>query len=187
MTAHDPAARLREALRARNCIPFCGAGISAAAGLPTVNQLLKDCGIHQLQWSVAIHEIKTKHPDTYKRFLQHIRDARKPHEVHRYLAGLDARFYITTNFDSLLEAAIVELHGEMIDTRLRIVKSARDVRGLFDVQSCCIKLHGDIHDDEETLVLTSVDYHRRLREPTHIDKLVELLLLLLRGISSFLF
>jgi tetratricopeptide (TPR) repeat protein len=78
-----------------------------------------------------------------------------PTAIHRALAAIPGAAFLTTNYDTLLEAAIAERTG----TRPRVVLLS-NVEGIRDFcAGQVLKLHGDI-DAPETIVLSSEDFFR---------------------------
>jgi len=165
--------RLGPLIRRRLCIPFCGAGISVDSGVVTAKDFLKDLGYGGLRWEQGTQTASRLDPSFYRRFVSAFGDSRgSPNNIHRYLAQLEARYYITTNYDRLLERAFHDAYGRRCDTQFMVIQRQRDLIKMHDYWSVCIKLHGDV-EEPELLVLTEQQYRQRLTQPTAVDRFVE--------------
>ena len=90
------------------------------------------------------------------------------------MALLGARYYITTNYDRLLEGAFAKIHGARFADTFLTVTQERDLPSLERYAHVCVKLHGDVKQ-HDLLVLTQHQYLQRARQPTRVDSLVQYL------------
>ena len=166
---------LRKSLRDRTLVPFCGAGISrnSTPPIPTATAIMADAGLADLKWSQAT-TVLSKNPGFRVKFKEIFGDPpesqRKPSRQQMLLASLDARFYITTNYDELLERALQLSRRDGVG----VLNQLKDMPGAMSHRNLVIKLHGDIHS-EELLVFSGADYMHRWQAPTPVDGLVNLL------------
>ncbi|HEY7424647.1 MAG TPA: SIR2 family protein [Gemmataceae bacterium] len=161
-------AALEQALAAQECVVFVGAGLSSAAGLPDWNSLVRrlsdDLGI---RWSERHNylDLAQWHRERFgvERLAAVLRDtyttAAHPTLAHYLLMSLPVRHVITTNYDDLLERALIGLKRHPV----KVLQQADVARtGQDDV--FVVKLHGDAAHADET-ILTRDDYdeffHRR--------------------------
>jgi hypothetical protein len=173
-SANDKAIiELAMALISRTCIPFIGAGVSKKSGLPTGGEFLKKNKVGALSWKYGTQVLDSK--VNYKNnWLKTFGNKKlKPNELHELLAHLDARYYISTNYDTLFEDAFKAINKT---TDLFTINSEKQVEESFSKNNIVIKLHGDV-DNQELLVMTAPEYHDRIKHPKYVDKLVELLFL----------
>jgi hypothetical protein len=159
---------LERALLARECVLFVGAGLSSGAGLPDWNNLVRRLGDDLgLPWSDR-HDYLDLAQWYRERFgaeklagvLRELyTTASQPTLAHYLLMSLPVRHVITTNYDDLLERALIGLKRHPV----KVLHQADVARtGQNDV--FVVKLHGDVaHADE--IILTRDDYeeffHRR--------------------------
>lgn len=152
----------KEILKKRLAI-FIGAGCSMGVGLPSWKQLLENL--------IEEYGIKTKENNLLKlasriersigrsNLLDEISETcriqQKPESsTHKLLAELDVNFYITTNYDHLLEEAF-----RQIGIQPHVVHKDQDLPVLNPTAKTIVKLHGDI-DSPSSLVCTERDYRR---------------------------
>jgi hypothetical protein len=165
-------------LQQKRCVVFVGAGLSAAAGLPTWAKLLgegvealvgslPDGEDHQTELLALIQRgkllevadfCKEKLGAAYHQFLtEQVRgDKAVLPATHKVLMNLPFSAWVTTNYDKLLERAYSEVIGGFPKTLTHRDTEALG-RLLFDGGQFILKAHGDI-DRPETVVLTSRDY-----------------------------
>jgi NAD-dependent SIR2 family protein deacetylase len=157
------------------CLPWCGAGISIAAGLPTWSSLsdavisetsdqLSDEQQNELQELFdrgQFEEILDFCRDLmgeseYRDFLARTFDVGYPTELHHAIVKLPVAAVLTTNYDRLLETAFAQARAE-----LPKVLTAADTASLWKHTAkrefFILKIHGDIIRPE-TVILTSRDY-----------------------------
>lgn len=167
---------LVDSVRERLCIPWCGAGASIRSGLPGWAELagtfVEACVRNELDADELdqLNGLRQEGylddvlqycrlflgEDRYHEVLAHTLRRGDPSATHRELARWRAPAILTTNYDPLLERAIVEETGECPsvltnqDTALLWRRFAR--REFF-----LLKVHGDL-ERPDTIVLTSGDY-----------------------------
>lgn len=177
----------------KRCILFVGAGLSAAAGLPTWGRLLEQV-IEELESSGA-----TDAPDLrtlwqarkYLEVADHCADARGTQlrnvltstvrgatepvpEVHKVLRDLPFAGIVTTNYDKLLERAywgtdrIPKVHTH----------ASKDAFGtlLFDRAFFILKAHGEI-DEPDTIVLSTATYRELIHANPAFNAVMSAILL----------
>jgi hypothetical protein len=170
---------LVHAIRAKQCVPFVGAGLSKVAGMPLWDELIEDMkplllGLAETEGDreeEAQYLDKASYLDVatrfkfkaglghYHRFLQErYRPARsQPSGLHQALARIRSwPFVITTNFDKLLEAAFTQpgcVSPATVTQPEELVISIRS--GEFFI----LKIHGDI-DRPQSIVLTRDEYEQ---------------------------
>jgi len=159
---------LEQALLARECVLFVGAGLSSGAGLPDWNSLVQrlsgDLGI---EWQDRHNylDLAQWYRERFgsERLAAVIRDTYTttayPTLAHYLLMSLPVRHVITTNYDDLLERALIGLKRHPVK-----VLHQQDVARTGQDDVFVVKLHGDAaHPDE--VILTRDDYdeffHRR--------------------------
>ena len=169
--------QLGRSLRGKDCVVFVGAGVSCQAGLPSWDQLLSDMKTRLVEIAtqnrgkeqerkflakadaleIAERFRERVTAEEYNTFLMDRFKSRKnPSVLHGLIAQLPVPFFVTTNFDMLLELAIYSKSGAFpqVCTRYDQVVSAR-AAGAPHV----IKLHGTIQD-LSTIVFTESQYAR---------------------------
>jgi hypothetical protein len=155
-------------LREGRLVVFCGAGISSGR-VPTAREFLQKNGFDRLPWRQALSLLDGEKPfqlDFARTF-----GVKKPSKVHNWLAQLNARWYITTNYDQLLDIALREYHGA---DQVGIITRDAELSEIGDYRCVCLKLHGDV-EQRELLVMTSRDYRERIRRPKRVDALMRYL------------
>jgi hypothetical protein len=195
--------RLTETLLAGNCVAFVGAGFSAAAKLPKWGELLlKIAGESELSTQEtreigALVERGSAH--AYERAAQMLRDKVGKPRFLELLRGhmvptsnpimekrlwlmkrIPFRLILTTNFDGLLKGAVPgrKEYREALRGDARRWWSAAYVDERHEEGAKVLKLHGDLSAtaDDGQIVLSSVDYRRRLyNEPSYVMFLRSLL------------
>ncbi|MBL8681619.1 MAG: SIR2 family protein [Myxococcales bacterium] len=161
------------------CIPWIGAGISVAAGLPTWNGLveslvarvgpeLQSAQQSELQYltSIGLFEDVVEFGRThlgegeYREWLLATLGRGSPTDLHRAIVNLPSPAIVTTNYDQLIETALVSATGAV-----PTVLTAFDVQPLWTQlarrRRFLLKMHGDV-GRPETIVLTSRDYKRHV-------------------------
>lgn len=145
-------------LHAQNAAVFAGAGLSMASGYVDWKGLLEelirdlnlDPDIETDLVSVAQYHCNQaggKNALT-TRILQHFSQTREPTENHRVLASLPIETYWTTNYDKLIESALVSAK-KVPDVKhtvlqLAITKPGRDV--------VVYKMHGDVEYSNDAII-----------------------------------
>lgn len=177
-------ARVRELLARPDTVVFVGSGVSMWSGLPSWEGLLLELAefLDALgQSSVLVRreiergdllqaasfgfmDLAKSDREQFVRQACRVGDA-KPSELHEQIVALGPRSFITTNYDKLLERALV---AQQVDTgQFRVVTTTNliGVASIIGAQASefVFKPHGDV-DDSESVVLTREDY-RALRGP----------------------
>jgi len=168
---------LVEAIRARRCMLFAGAGLSMAVGLPSWSQLIEhmrtELGLteedsdadyqalaeyYRLQQG-SIGALRSWMDRTWS--ISEAKVARS--KLHDLIVRLDFPILYTTNYDNNLEVAY-KLAGRSF---VKIV-NARDLARAEDGCPQIIKFHGDFEADA-SLVLAETDYFDRLNFDSPLD------------------
>lgn len=169
--------RLTLDLRRGRAATFVGSGMSHPAGIPTWKELLERVRRYfELQKPTSFascrQALATDDPLILATALKHSMGVADFHrvlraELARYhvprippglsdLVRLPFRFFITTNFDRLIEFAYFEQHRSLLPCFN--LRAMADLQPVFELdRPCVVKLHGDI-DAPETLVITKEDY-----------------------------
>ena len=159
-------------LRERRLVVFFGAGASVASGLPTGDNLLRELGYENHDDEIQL----VREDDSFYRKLKKLFSDKKPNDIHKLLALLRARYYITTNYDQLFEQAMGRLYDpETSGFQFGWVVRTDDLSDVSRQRSTLIKLHGDI-EDRNSLVAAKHDYAEHLRSPSLVDQLVNVTL-----------
>lgn len=142
---------------------FAGAGMSAGAGFVQWSGLLKDAAeelcytIDEHTDLVALAQYYVNETKDRMSFFDAIKKnfpgGTSPLENHRILASLPIETYWTTNYDHLIEDALMQ-EGKKVDVK-KTVSSISVSSGGSDV--IVYKMHGDI-DDPTTCILTRDDF-----------------------------
>lgn len=176
INTEDAISKLAKSVKDRTLVLFCGAGVSVGADPPLMlaNDYLIKYGLENYSWLEGAARL-TKMDNFKAEFKREFGDSnRKPSEQHRLLACLDAPYYITTNYDDLIEKALKQLHCIKENDRLVGVINKNDVSSVFSYSNLVIKLHGDIESDE-LLVFTEKQYFNRIKQPNDVDGFIKLL------------
>jgi hypothetical protein len=156
---------LERALIQGHCVPFVGAGLSRGAGLPDWSELVARLA-HELgldptetydpldlaQWYRERHgpdALASIISGTYSAPVQQAR----PTLAHYLLLSLPVRLVLTTNYDDLIERALLGLKRYPV----RVVSEADVARTALDEGVCVVKLHGDA-EAADNIVLCRDDY-----------------------------
>jgi hypothetical protein len=170
LTVEAAIQQLSAAVRNRKLVIFVGAGVSLEAGLPTAREFVKESGLGDLSWLRAA-DVLANDKTFEATFRERFGAPSRPSKQHRLLASLDAPYYITTNYDLLLEKALKELPGQSSDDCVGVVNKASDLPSVYSYKNIVIKLHGDVNC-YELLVFDSSDYMKRWRLPSPVDGFV---------------
>jgi hypothetical protein len=171
-----PPGPLLESLANRRCLPFVGSGLSVPAGFPSWSQLLdrlvKEAAAAYPEKAQLFTQYAQTHPDPllvaeyardklgpqrYGMLLKEIFDKKvKPLATHEDIAATDYRAIVTTNFDRLIELAIIfkreSIPSVFTHDERELGTALYDDKRLF-----VFKLHGDIARPS-SVVLTDRDY-----------------------------
>lgn len=174
MTITEAIKCLGPKIKERTLIPFCGAGISVPSGLPVVKDFLDKFGFCKLSFPSAM-SILQYDPQFKRLFNQTFGAAYLTHNIlHELITQLDAKYYITTNYDRLLEDAFGKRHGENFSRKLKIIRKDDEIPNVNFYQNVLIKFHGDINITN-LLVFTKEHYFYRLKNPCLVDGFVRFL------------
>ena len=173
---------LAEALDSPDAILFIGSGVSAWSGLPSWGKLISDLANYLDHHSVGSELIRAevKHGDLlqaasygFDKLTRHqqgefMREAcrygvARPSQLHKVLATVGPRCFVTTNYDNLIEESLRTWRPDIF---FRPPITNRDLIGLPEiVQARAIdfifKPHGDAADTE-SIVLTREQYRMLL-------------------------
>ena len=168
----EPWPKLATALRSGECVVFVGAGFSRDARVPDYDALIGALA-EQLG-----EKVTDRHVDSYLDWAQWHRDARgateqqalmrkfyqdteaQPTLAHYLLTGLPVSYFITTNYDTLLEKSLhaQRREPETVITQKQIARTGRR-QGTY-----VVKFHGD-PSNRRSIVLTRDDYDTFFERP----------------------
>ena len=152
-----------EALDCGEAAVFAGAGMSAGAGFVQWGGLLKDAA-EELNYTIDDHtdlvalaqyyvnETKDR-MSFFNAIKKNFPGETMPLENHKILASLPIKTYWTTNYDHLIEDALVQ-EGKKVDVKKTVNSLSVSSGGS---EAIVYKMHGDI-DDPTTCVLTRDDF-----------------------------
>lgn len=176
----QPNPPLEQALLARECVLFVGAGLSSAAGLPGWDALIRhlgdDLGIRRPDRHNYL-DLAQWHRERFGRdrladlLRQTYSTQAHPTLGHYLLMSLPLRHVITTNYDDLLERALTALKRHPVK-----VIHQQDVARTGQDEVFVVKLHGDLAHAEE-IILTHDDYDEFFHRRPAMALLLESLLL----------
>lgn len=168
---------LVDAVRARRCVLFAGAGVSRSVGLPSwaelIDHMRAELGLEPSESRAdyqtlaeyyrltqgSIGALRSWMDRTWGVSEARVRDS----AIHRRLVELGFPIVYTTNYDNNLEVAH-RLHGR---DYVKIV-NARDLTRACEGVTQIVKFHGDFEDDR-SLVLAETDYFDRLQFDSPLD------------------
>lgn len=157
----------------RNIVPFIGAGVSIACGLPNWHDLLSELAVTYLgkkdlpdddlfAYADKIYnETEEKYGasfDINNRIVNRLQkpDVNKCKYIYTILNGFSNRI-ITTNYDRCLEKAVHNANGDI--TSLYSVNDERFDQALQDDKRCIVHIHGNIAA-ADSIVLNTNSYDK---------------------------
>jgi hypothetical protein len=191
--------RVVQAVQGRRMVPFFGAGMSLAAGVPGWGALLMQLGVdpelekdpHIRGDMLTLAELAAhaRGSETLQNAMRQALPGKeaKPTAGHLLLACLNQPIYITSNYDTLFEnaLAIVDGGGRAPDDLVERITTDADVYRVLGADSniwdeilfslpkvTVIKIHGCITKANEHLILTRSDYRRHYRNNPQMLKLL---------------
>ncbi len=169
---------IKKAINKNSLGIYVGAGLSMGAGLPSWVQLLNELIDILERKGIAADRIEemrqlSTNPAKYLLLAEEIRDLiqndleklirdrfedkTKPTETHDVLVKIKAKFLITTNYDTLIEKALVKNFNNYFPT-VYTYKDASSINySLWNNDHFVLKAHGDAKTPKE-IVLTERDY-----------------------------
>ncbi len=165
--AQECIAKVASAIKNKRCVIFFGSGISAGSGLPTGRELMmelldiKDQQHLNLDLAITAQVLRHRNGPDWLRFRMRkifLLHERRPNELHKILALLNSKYYITTNYDLLFDSVLEDFLG---CGNLPVV--IKDDHIPYADPVTYIKLHGDIAEPE-SIVLTYDDYDTRFEK-----------------------
>lgn len=170
---------LLEAIKARRCALFVGAGLSMNAGLPKWDDLLSTLIAKAAELGALGGDRKEeleKHLAVDKEFLMVAEELRDqmgdgpfrdelaniilgegpPTEVHKLLHEVNASCIITTNYDKLIENAYAAVRGE-VPSVYTYDRPGDVLDQLWREKYFILKAHGTV-DERSSMVITRRDY-----------------------------
>lgn len=187
--------KIKSILQREDTLLFIGSGISCWSNLPSWTGLVKQLAEFMenegynpepvlkemtnnllVAASIGINQLSKP---AFKAFIRNSCKVghAKPHEIHRKIANLGARCYVTTNYDQLLEDAL-RAHQSSYHFQVITNKQPTDCATIMQVREkdFIFKPHGDI-DDTESIVLTHEQYRELYGAKSYTLKTLETLLL----------
>jgi hypothetical protein len=173
----DPNFRsLAKDLAEGRCVLFLGSGISLAAGFPNWGQLealmQASCGLGGSYGPLRTADCCRQElgDQRFHALLEaQFRTAAKPTDVHRRLAELPVKAFVTTNYDTLMEDALVDARGR---NNVNVLANRNPHRwgkvNVFDSPTWVLKIHGNITDFPSGIVIGERDYLRFSTDYPHV-------------------
>lgn len=163
----DPDLRgLAKDIEERRCVVFLGAGASVAAGLPGWRELEKqmktEAGLEGDYGPLRTADCCRDYLGA-NRFYKFVEEAfridAEPTRLHRRLSTLPVNIFITTNYDTLMEEALVRARGK---DKVNILANGnvhrwRDVDA-YGHSTWVLKIHGSITESPSGIVIGERDY-----------------------------
>jgi hypothetical protein len=175
-TAHGYG-ELVEAVRARRCILFAGAGLSMAVGLPSWSQLIdhmrgelglpEDVTDADYQTLAEYYRLEKGSIGALRSWMDRTWSVSEQKvaksSIHDLIVRLNFPILYTTNYDNNLEVAY-----RLAGRDFAKIVNARDLTRAEDGCTQIIKFHGDFEEDS-SLVLAETDYFDRLNFESPLD------------------
>lgn len=173
--------KIQEAREKNKLVIFAGAGISIDSGAPlwweTGAEILRSLGLPDStkaeapiigQW--LFNERGEKEYNEKLREILKYSKGLQPNHIHRQLLRLIPRHLITTNYDDLLERALNEHQGGVVDKRYSIIRRDQDLPYAI-TDEYIVKMHGDW--EEMNFVFKEDDYLNYSRNFPLIESFVK--------------
>lgn len=153
-------------IQENNAAIFAGAGLSAASGHVDWKGLLSEFA-EQLGLDIAketdlisviqyhLNKNANNRHLLNQKITREFHHGKRPNENHRILARLPIQTFWTTNYDKLIETALMDA-GKVVDTKYTVPQLARTISGR-DVT--VFKMHGDVEHPENT-ILSKDEYEK---------------------------
>jgi len=174
-------ASIQKAIEKNSFGIYVGAGLSVGAGLPSWKQFLDELIDILDKKSIAPNRIDemralSNFPSKYLMLAEEIRDiipndleklirdrfedkTKTPTESHNTLVKVKSKFLITTNYDTLIEKALVKNFANFFPT-VYTYKDASSINySLWNNDHFVLKAHGDAKTPKE-IILTERDYRK---------------------------
>jgi hypothetical protein len=190
---------LMEAFKKGRAAFFVGAGASIPAGLPTWTQLLQELieiaskvpGANP-EWVKEYHEL-AKDPsknlvlasalkdDLAHRFSKYIEskfgnEDLEPSAIHKALVDFPAQFFVTTNYDQLIERAYSEKYaGKKSLNSYTFRQVGQAASSLFRNKPFVFHVHGDAKTEPDGIVLTEKDYRILIQHEVGLQSFLQTL------------
>jgi NAD-dependent SIR2 family protein deacetylase len=163
--------RIIEKIKDGCCVPFLGAGASMGfegPGLPNAKELAKElavkCGYKGLDQEDFLrvcqyYELKKDAADLRRFIIARLKSPNiRPGKVHRTLAKLPLTHIITTNYDVLMETALLEENKQPVTVvhNIRRLRTAPKLRPGTVQAPVVYKLHGSV-EDPTSMICTEDD------------------------------
>ena len=164
---------------------YVGAGLSQSVGLPGWHTLLKElielareisyqpnekflADLAELitdpgKYLIAAQELKDFLGDELRKYIiaKFSDNCPGPSETHRLIIKLPFKFFITTNYDTLLENAFVQVNKKQ--AKVYTFKDSADIAyDLWNGTQFILKAHGDANKAQAGFILTEKDYRQIL-------------------------
>ena len=179
------------------CAIFIGAGLSIAAGLPSWRSLIEELitlakekanlsskRINNLRsllskeskFLLLAEELREVLPNEINKYIiERFEDSNiKPTNTHLKLMRLPYRFLITTNYDSLLEKAFVQVKKEDY-TSFTYEDPASINYAIHTGKEFILKAHGDAKKAPQNIIFTEKDYRKILYRERGYQSILEVI------------
>lgn len=164
---------------------FIGAGLSQSVGLPDWKTLLMDLiGLAEKvsykpnaefiasclklledpsKFLILAQELKDFLQDSFRKYIieKYSDNCPPPSQAHLNIIKYPYQFIITTNYDTLLENAFVQVEGKQ--AKVYTFKDSPDIAyDLWNGRPFILKAHGDANKTQQGIILTEKDYRQIL-------------------------
>lgn len=164
---------------------YVGAGLSQSVGLPDWRSMLSELidladkvgykpnekfiencsklAQDPSKFLILAQELKDFLQDTFRKYVidKFADNCPEPSDLHKLLISFPYNFLITTNFDTLLENAYVQVKGKQ--AKVLTFKDSADIAyNLWNKRPFILKAHGDANKTEQGIILTEKDYRQIL-------------------------